>query len=301
VTATAIPRSAVQPANDSRLVVDATGPNAATGLLQGRRRGRRQDHVVGIDAVLLAEDRAEARASHARVEQAEPVGWCTGPLGSTPTSRGVRRLTACERSRRSGNTHARSSAFRCSPQQKDRLGVLPDESLNVVHSSPQKIRNFTGRGVAKTYLDDLWRMPSHQGPGKEIIVFRDDDEASRLGESPDSFIILVGEPDIAHVATAGKARQKNFHEPKRQILVEKSLHATDPRRRRSRSAAKAKQARISSLVSSGKSERISASVIPEARYSSTSETVIRKPRMQGFPLRFPGSTVIRLEKFAVMT
>jgi len=196
--------------------------------------------------------------------------------------------TACERSRRSGNTHARSSAFRCSPQQKDRLGVLPDESLNVVHSSPQKIRN-------------LRRLPSHQGPGKEIIVFRDDDEASRLGESPDSFIILVGEPDIAHVATAGKARQKNFHEPKRQVLVEKSLHATDPRRRRSRSAAKAKQARISSMVSSGKSERISASVIPEARYSSTSETVIRKPRMQGFPLRFPGSTVIRLEKFAVMT
>lgn len=37
---------------------------------------------------------------------------------------------------------------------------------------------------------------------------------------------------------------------------------------------------------------ISSSVIPEAKYSSTSETVIRMPLMQGFPLRFPGSMVM---------
>ena len=36
-----------------------------------------------------------------------------------------------------------------------------------------------------------------------------------------------------------------------------------------------------------------ASVMPEAKYSSTSDTVMRMPRTHGFPLRFPGSTVIR--------
>ena len=40
------------------------------------------------------------------------------------------------------------------------------------------------------------------------------------------------------------------------------------------------------------------SVIPDARYSSTSETVIRSPRIEGFPLRFPGSTVMRLARLA---
>ena len=53
-----------------------------------------------------------------------------------------------------------------------------------------------------------------------------------------------------------------------------------------------RQAWISSLVNSGKSRTISSSVIPEAKYSSTSETVIRIPRIQGFPLRFPGSIVM---------
>ena len=62
---------------------------------------------------------------------------------------------------------------------------------------------------------------------------------------------------------------------------------------RSRSAAKAGHARMSSRVRSGKSWRIWSSVMPEARYSRTSETVIRMPRMQGLPLRLPGSMLIR--------
>jgi hypothetical protein len=44
---------------------------------------------------------------------------------------------------------------------------------------------------------------------------------------------------------------------------------------------------MSSIVHSGKSARISASVMLDARYSKTSDTVIRSPRTQGFPLRLP--------------
>ena len=73
------------------------------------------------------------------------------------------------------------------------------------------------------------------------------------------------------------------------------LHATDPSNRRSRSAANTKQARTSSIASSGKSRTISASVMPEARYSRMSVTVIRSPRTHGLPLRLPGSTVIRFK------
>jgi hypothetical protein len=153
-----------------------------------------------------------------------------------------------------------------------------------------------GRRVAKTNLHDLGRMTAYQSTGKKVVVFRDDDEAITLGEFPDSFIVIARKIDIANVKTARKARQQDLDKSKRQILVKQNLHATDPRSRRSRSAAKAKQARMSSTVSSGKSARISASVIPDARYSSTSETVIRSPRIHGFPLRFPGSTVMRLAK-----
>src|SRR5437762_7263532 len=80
----------------------------------------------------------------------------------------------------------------------------------------------------------------------------------------------------------------------REVLVEEQPHAGGTEtNKRSRSAAKARQARMSSRVKSGKSRRISSSLIPDARYSRTSVTVTRRPRMQGLPPRLPGSTVIR--------
>src|SRR6516164_2032500 len=53
---------------------------------------------------------------------------------------------------------------------------------------------------------------------------------------------------------------------------------------------------MSSTVSSGKSRRTSSTLIPPARYSSTSRTVIRMPRIQGWPPRLPGSTVMNCSK-----
>ncbi len=49
---------------------------------------------------------------------------------------------------------------------------------------------------------------------------------------------------------------------------------------------------MSSAVSSEKSSRISVSVMPLARYSKMSYTVILMPRIQGLPLRLPGSMVM---------
>jgi len=79
-----------------------------------------------------------------------------------------------------------------------------------------------------------------------------------------------------------------------QVLVELQPHET---KRRSRAAAKARQALTSSAVKSGKSANISFSVMPPASYSSTSYTVILVPLMQGLPLRTPGVTVILSSNF----
>ena len=83
-----------------------------------------------------------------------------------------------------------------------------------------------------------------------------------------------------------------------QVLVEQQPHAARGEKvRRSRSAAKAKQARMSSWVSAGNSARSSDSGVPAARYPRTSYTVMRVSRMHGFPFRRPGLMVIRSSKF----
>ena len=179
------------------------------------------------------------------------------------------------------------------PQHEDRLVAFHHESLDVVKPGLQKVGDLTSRRVSDADLNDLWGMASHQSPGQKVVVFRDDSEAFVFRQPPDALVVVACKPDITNVTTTGKALRYGVKKTKRRILVDQRLHATDPRRRRSRSAANTKQARISSLVSSGKSARISASVMPEARYSRTSETVIRSPRIQGFPLRLPGSTVMR--------
>ncbi len=66
-------------------------------------------------------------------------------------------------------------------------------------------------------------------------------------------------------------------------------------RPRSHSAASACAARMSWDSKSGKSAQISASVIPAAKYSRISRTVILRPRIHGFPALFSGLTAMRSE------
>src|SRR5437867_12959202 len=69
------------------------------------------------------------------------------------------------------------------------------------------------------------------------------------------------------------------------VFIEEKFHATEFPSRRSRAAANARHARMSSRVRPGKSFRISSSLIPPARYSKTSYTVILVPLTHGLPLR----------------
>ena len=98
---------------------------------------------------------------------------------------------------------------------------------------------------------------------------------------------LVAAAPVCRSSSARRAcfRRRGFH----LIGMESDL--------RSRSAAKASAARMSSSSKSGISARISDSVIPDAKYSRTSETVILSPRMQGLPPLLSGSKVMRSKRF----
>src|SRR5213593_2639167 len=93
------------------------------------------------------------------------------------------------------------------------------------------------------------------------------------GIVPNCVVCCTTETNRANMLAPWILRIEGLHELGAQVLVEEQLHPADElARRRSRLAAKARQARISSTVRSGKSARICASVMPPARYSRTSYT-----------------------------
>src|SRR5574341_2018251 len=88
---------------------------------------------------------------------------------------------------------------------------------------------------------------------------------------PHCFIVGRLQANVTDVRGAWVGIRKRPYQPGRQVVVEEQFHAGGTERSlRSRSAANARQARISSRVRSGKSARISSSDMPEARYSRTS-------------------------------
>lgn len=126
----------------------------------------------------------------------------------------------------------------------------------------------------------------------KVGILRYDCKTAGLRILPDRGIVRGCEPHVADVFGAREEVDDLSYEPRREIFIEEQLHAAGTEnRRRSRSAANARQARTSSEVRSGKSASISTSDMPAARYSSTSYTVMRSPRMHGLPPRFPGSIV----------
>jgi hypothetical protein len=123
----------------------------------------------------------------------------------------------------------------------------------------------------------------------KVRIFTDQDETILSGVAPDGFVRGFTQADIPNVFRAWVIMAEGFHEPMRKILIEQQLHCDGSETSfRSRLAAKVRQARMSSEVRSGKSARISASLMPEARYSKTSYTVMRKFRMHGLPAAFGG-------------
>ncbi len=100
----------------------------------------------------------------------------------------------------------------------------------------------------------------------ESPVLGHDDVAMSGCVVPHGVVRGLRQPNVANVRRSGEEVSQGSNQPGREVLVEQEPHAGGSAiRRRSRSAAKARHARMSSGVRSGKSRRISSCDIPDAR------------------------------------
>src|SRR5882724_9370670 len=126
----------------------------------------------------------------------------------------------------------------------------------------------------------------------EIRVLRDHGESTLLCPLRYDAIVHAHETGGLYVGGVGEQVENLRNDPVGQILIQQQFHAGATNSFRSRSAANARHALMSSRVNSEKFCRISSSDMPPARYSRISCTVIRNPRMHGLPLRLPDSIVM---------
>ena len=99
-----------------------------------------------------------------------------------------------------------------------------------------------------------------------VKKFGNDGEALGTRVLPDRMIGCFLKADISYVFRIRKCVVQSSNKLVREIVIEQQLHEMpNDTSRRSRSAANARQARMSSRVKSGKSSRISCSDMPEAR------------------------------------
>jgi hypothetical protein len=100
----------------------------------------------------------------------------------------------------------------------------------------------------------------------EFPVLGHDDVAMPGRVVPHGIVRGARQADVANVRRSREEVSQGSNQPGREVLVEQEPHAGGSAiRRRSRSAANARHARMSSGVRSGKSRRISSWDIPDAR------------------------------------
>ena len=129
-----------------------------------------------------------------------------------------------------------------------------------------------GRGaVADSNPHHLRRVAKEKATLMKIGVFGHDSEAVLSGILPDGVVAGRAEANVAHVRGVRVIMIEGGDKSMREVVIEEQFHEGGRDTSfRSRSAAKVRQARMSSRVRSGKSLRMSSSLMPEARYSRTS-------------------------------
>jgi len=174
---------------------------------------------------------------------------------------------------------------------------LCHETLNPFALSSQQFGDYSRRLIPDIKPDDSWREAFYEASISKICVFRNDHIIKLLTEIPNLAVTGSFQSYISYMRASGIFRHEVVHKFGAQVFVKEKFHAAELDKRRSRDAAKAKQALISSRVRSGKSERIFSSSMPPARYSRMSYTVMRVPLIHGLPLRINGFTEIRSCQF----
>ncbi len=133
--------------------------------------------------------------------------------------------------------------------------------------------------LQRTFGDTAGILRPRDDEKRSHLIFRfGDNEIAEIARvQPELLIISRCQPHIANMRRSGVEIGETMRERGRQVLIKQeprwryrgpssgSHAATSPASRRSRSAAKASAARISSRSKSGKSARISSSDIPPAK------------------------------------
>src|SRR5437016_2604829 len=99
----------------------------------------------------------------------------------------------------------------------------------------------------------------------EICIFGNNNEVMALRVFPNICIACCFQSHISNMLTVRIYISEGTYQTMREILVKQQLHAPTRNNLRSRSAANARHALMSSRVRSGKSVRISSSDMPDAR------------------------------------
>jgi len=122
------------------------------------------------------------------------------------------------------------------------------------------------RAIPSSNPDNLRRRSEKKAPLMEVGIFGDDRKAVDASVFPDWRVVCAGQAHRADVCRIRVQIAEGINKTPGEILIEEQSHPIDAENsRRSRSAAKARQARMSSAVRSGKSWRISSCDIPDAR------------------------------------
>src|SRR6516164_1527040 len=154
------------------------------------------------------------------------------------------------------NSAIRSKAR--SAQNECTQGRIFLESLNVGETGAKCRLNLGSRAVPQLHPDNLRRASPQHAHVVVVFVFGHNGKPGLASVIPNAIVIGAIQPCRLHVARAGKQIDQAVDQLQRQVLVEKQLHGAAINMLRSRSAAKAKQAWISSGVRYWKSSRISA-------------------------------------------
>lgn len=154
---------------------------------------------------------------------------------------------------------------RTSRQDKQRLMLIRQKLGYVVGAAAKQPLDTFRRTVAHPQPNDLGRMTVKETPLTQVRILGHNATTVPGGVLPHEGIGGGLETHLAHVQGSRVAILQRCWQVRGQVLVEQESHTGIVASLRSRSAAKARQARISSRVRSGKSARISSSVIPPAR------------------------------------
>jgi hypothetical protein len=135
--------------------------------------------------------------------------------------------------------------------------VLFYEPLYCCEGCSKKFLNSEGSAISRMNPNEFRRGSQEQTSFFQVRILGNDGQTLFFGVLPNSFVRGAAETPLVHMRRTGIKIRQAIDEFGRKVLVEEQLHAFRISTLRSRSAANARQARITCSVRYGKACKIS--------------------------------------------